>query len=205
VETIEKRGGNALAIPGSITNPDSIAEAVEAIDARWGRLDALMNNAGISPYFTRAEQLEESALREVIETNLVGAFACARAAFPLLAASGSASVVNVSSVHGSRSHERMLAYGASKGGMEMMTRILADEWAERGIRVNSLAPGYIATDMTTGLREHPKWKQELLERTPLRRFATVGEIAACALFLASPAASYVTGTTLFADGGWSAR
>ncbi len=114
-------------------------------------------------------------------------------------------VVNVSSVHGSRAHPRILAYAVAKGGMEMMTRTLADEWADRGIRVNSLAPGYIETEMTAGLRDHDRWRESLLARTPLNRFATTDEIAACALFLASSAASYVTGTTLMADGGWSAR
>ena len=99
----------------------------------------------------------------------------------------------------------MLAYGVAKGGMEMMTRILADEWAERGVRVNSLAPGYIETDMSDELRKHKTLGASLLARTPLNRFATTAEIAACAMFLASPISSYVTGATLMADGGWSAR
>ena len=114
-------------------------------------------------------------------------------------------MVNVSSIHGSRAQARLLAYAASKGALEMMTRTLAEEWAGRGIRVNSLAPGYVATDMTEGMRAHPRWREELLSRTPLGRFATTAEIAACAMFLASPISSYVTGSTLVADGGWSGR
>jgi NAD(P)-dependent dehydrogenase (short-subunit alcohol dehydrogenase family) len=202
---VEERGGSAHVVVGSVTDPGDIAAAVEAIEAGPGRLDALVNNAGISPYFVRSESLEDEALREVLETNLIGAFACCRAALPLLERSGSGSIVNVSSIHGSRSHVRMLAYAAAKGGMEMMTRTLADEWAGRGVRVNSLAPGYIETEMTEGLRVHGKWSAELLSRTPLGRFASTEEIAACALFLAAPISSYVTGATLFADGGWSAR
>jgi NAD(P)-dependent dehydrogenase (short-subunit alcohol dehydrogenase family) len=202
---IRAQGGTVTICPGSVDSPADVARTVETIADSHGRLDVLVNNAGISPYFVRAEELEPAALREVVETNLFGAFACTRAAHPLLAAAAGASVVNVSSIHGRLAGERLLAYAASKGAMEMMTRTLAIEWAAAGIRVNSLAPGYIETEMTEALRAHPRRSAELLDRTPLGRFATVGEIASCALFLAGPAAGYVTGTTLFADGGWSAR
>lgn len=204
-ELVRDHGGKVTTVVGSVTDPTSIAATVAAVETERGKLDALINNAGISPYFSRSEQLGEDELREVLETNLVGAFACCRAALPLLEAGDEPAIVNVSSVHGSRSHRRLLAYAASKGGLEMVTRTLADDWAGRGIRVNSLAPGYIETEMSKGLRSHPRWSEELIARTPLGRFATTAEIAACALFLASPIASYVTGTTLLADGGWSAR
>lgn len=202
---ISAAGGRATVLPGSVTEPSEIEAAVAQVGELHGRIDALVNNAGISPYFVRSERLEPEQMEEVLGTNLVGTFRCTREALALLEAAPSASVVNVSSIHGSRSHARMLAYAAAKGGMEMLTRTLAEEWAERGIRVNSLAPGYIETEMTEGLRAHEGWSEELLGRTPLGRFARPAEIAACALFLASPASSYVTGTTLFADGGWSAR
>jgi NAD(P)-dependent dehydrogenase (short-subunit alcohol dehydrogenase family) len=204
-KAIRERGGRADPVVGSVTSPADVEAAVSQIGDTHGRLDVLVNNAGISPYFCRSEHLADAELREVLEVNLVASFACSRAALPLLEASEAASIVNVGSIHGSRSHLRMLAYAASKGGMEMVTRTLAEEWAEKGIRVNSLAPGYIETEMTEGLRAHEGWSEELLARTPLRRFATTAEIAACALFLASPIASYVTGATLVADGGWSAR
>lgn len=192
-ETLEAAGARVLTIAGSVTDPAQVEATAARIEATHGRLDALVNNAGISPYFTPAERLEPDQLREVLETNLVGAFTCCRAALPLLERGSAPSVVNVSSIHGSRAHARMLAYAASKGGIEMMTRTLADEWAARGIRVNSLAPGYIETEMTEGLRAHERWREELLSRTPLGRFATTAEIAACAMFLASPISSYVTG------------
>lgn len=203
--TLREHGARVALAPGSVTEAADVEAAVATIEREHGRLDALINNAGISPHFTRAEKLDEAALAEVLETNLLGAFACSRAALPLLAAADAGTVVNVSSVHGHRSYRRLLAYAVSKGGLEMLTRVLADEWAERGIRVNSLAPGYIETDMTEGLRAHDRLGAEVLGRTPLGRFATPAEIAACAMFLASPIASYVTGTTLFADGGWCAR
>jgi NAD(P)-dependent dehydrogenase (short-subunit alcohol dehydrogenase family) len=202
---IEENGGKARAMIGSVSDPGDVAATVGAVEAEFGRLDVLVNNAGISPYFKRSEELGDDELREVLETNLVGAFACARAALPLLRMGEEPCIVNISSIHGSRAHGRILAYAASKGGVEMMTRTLAEEWAGHGVRVNSLAPGYVETEMSEGLRDHPSWGAELLGRTPLGRFATSAEIAACAMFLASPISSYVTGTTLFADGGWSAR
>jgi NAD(P)-dependent dehydrogenase (short-subunit alcohol dehydrogenase family) len=202
---IRAHGNKVEVAPGSVDEPADVAGAVAAIERRHGRLDVLVNNAGISPHFTRSESLTEDGLRDVLEVNLIGAFACARAALPLLERSEVASIVNVGSIHGSRSHVRLLAYAASKGALEMVTRTLAEEWAPKGIRVNSLAPGYIETEMTAGLRAHEGWNEELLARIPLGRFARPAEVAACAMFLASPAASYVTGATLFADGGWSAR
>ncbi|MGH2937956.1 MAG: SDR family NAD(P)-dependent oxidoreductase [Solirubrobacterales bacterium] len=203
--TLREHGVRIDLAPGSVTEAADVEAAVVVIEERHGKLDALVNNAGISPHFTGAEKLDKAALAEVLETNLLGAFACSRAALPLLEASSDPAVVNLSSVHGFRSYRRLLAYAVSKGGLEMLTRVLADEWAERGIRVNSLAPGYIETEMTEGLRAHDALSADILGRTPLGRFATPAEIAACAMFLASPIAGYVTGTTLFADGGWSAR
>lgn len=202
---IREHGRRVEVVPGSVAEPADVEAAVARIRETHGRLDALVNNAGISPYFARSEELTEEELREVLQVNLVGAFSCCRVALPLLEASDAASIVNVSSIHGSRAHVRLLAFAASKGGMEMMTRTLAEEWAPKGVRVNSLAPGYIETEMSEGLRAHEGWSKALLDRTPLGRFATTAEIAACALFLASPIASYVTGARLFADGGWSAR
>jgi NAD(P)-dependent dehydrogenase (short-subunit alcohol dehydrogenase family) len=202
---LRERGTRVALAPGSVTEAADVEAAVATIEREHGRLDALINNAGISPHFKSAEKLDEAALAEVLQTNLLGAFACCRAALPLLSASADGAVVNISSVHGHRSYRRLLAYAVSKGGLEMLTRVLADEWAERGIRVNSLAPGYIETEMTEGLRAHDGLTADILGRTPLGRFATPAEIASCAMFLASPIAGYVTGTTLFADGGWSAR
>lgn len=204
-ELLAAHGAPVRTIVASVTDPDDVANVAAAIESHHGRLDVLVNNAGISPYFTPADRLGSDAVREVLETNLLGAFACCRAALSLLEKSSAPSVVNVSSIHGSRAYARMLAYAVSKGALEMMTRTLAEEWAKRGIRVNSLAPGYIETEMTEGLRAHSGWREELLARTPLGRFAGTAEIAACAMFLACPVSSYVTGATLLADGGWSAR
>ena len=203
-ELIRQGGGTAETVIGSVTDTAVIDRTTALIEQRWGKLDVLVNNAGVSTAFARAEQLEPSAWREVLEVNLSAPFACAVAALPLLERAGQASVVNISSIHGSRAHERLVAYAASKGGLEMVTRTLAVEWAARGVRVNAVAPAYLETEMTAGLRESPRWSEALLAHIPMRRFATTAEVAPAVLFLAGSASSYITGTTLYVDGGWSA-
>jgi len=201
-----RAGGRAVeVVAGSVGDPADVAAAVAAAERTWGRLDVLVNNAGIGSSYRRVEQVDDQEWERVLGVNLGGAFACCRAALPLLSRSDAASVVNVSSVHGAVGGERLAAYSASKGGLEMLTRSLALEWAAKGIRVNSIAPGYLRTEMTTGLREHEQLGSELLARIPMGRFGEPSEIAAAVLFLAGRASSYVTGTTLFADGGWTAR
>lgn len=202
---ILEHGGVATPVVGSVEDRAHRDEVIATLSRRYGRLDVLVNNAGVSASFRRSELMEAEAWGEIIGTNLSGAFSCCQAAAALLAAARTASVVNISSVHGFVAHERLVAYAASKGGLEMVTRTLAVEWASRGIRVNSVAPGYLETEMTAALRESERWSGSLLSRIPLGRFGTPAEVAAAALFLASGVSSYVTGTTFFVDGGWTAQ
>jgi NAD(P)-dependent dehydrogenase (short-subunit alcohol dehydrogenase family) len=189
-QAIRAAGVVAETLVGSIAVPDIVAEGVASIERRWGKLGVLINNAAIRPAFARAEPLAPSDWQEVLDVNLTAPLALATAALPLLKAAGHSSVVNVSSIHGTRGHERLIAYAASKGGMEMVTPTLAIEWAVHNIRVNSVAPGHLVTEMTAGLRAHPRWSESPVTRIPMRRFAQTEEVVPAILLLASPGGSY---------------
>ena len=204
-ETIRAAGGRAEICAGSISDPGHLEAACALARETWGRLDVLVNNAGISPVFDRAERIDLDRFSETVEVNLAGSFRVTRAALELLEAADGGCVVSVSSIHGVSSHERLIAYSASKAALESMSRTLALEWAPRGIRVNCVAPGYIATEMTAGLQGSERVYRELLDRIPLGRFAQPREIVGAVLFLAGDAAGYVTGATITVDGGWTAR
>jgi NAD(P)-dependent dehydrogenase (short-subunit alcohol dehydrogenase family) len=193
-------GREARAVPTDVAD----AASVEALFAGVDRLDVLVNNAGISPYYRRAEQLAEAEWREVLDVNLTGTFMCCRAASARLAETRGR-VVNVVSVGARVGLPRLAAYCAAKAGVEALTRVLAIEWAERGVRVNAVGPGYLVTDMTEGLRSRPHLNEMLIASTPLGRLGAPEEVVGAALFLASEASSYVTGQTIYVDGGWTAR
>jgi NAD(P)-dependent dehydrogenase (short-subunit alcohol dehydrogenase family) len=201
--TIRDAGKEVLVAVGSVSEKPDVDAAAAMAKEQWGQLDVLVNNAGISPSFRRSETVPEEEGRQVIDINLTGPFLCSQAAM-LLMPEGGGSIVNISSIHANVGHERLVAYSASKGGMEMLTKTLAVEWAPKNIRVNSVAPGYLETDMTAGLREHDRWSASLLSKIPMGRFGKPAEIVGASLFLASDASRYITGATLFADGGWNA-
>jgi NAD(P)-dependent dehydrogenase (short-subunit alcohol dehydrogenase family) len=187
-----------------VADPQASASAVEEIVRRHGRLDVLVANAGISPYWMRAEKITPAIWDEIMAVNLRGLFFCVQAAGRQMLARGSGSIVSISSVTASVGVERGLPYTASKGGVDAMTRSLAVEWADRGVRVNGVAPGYIATDLTSGMRDNPSLKRSLLQVVPMARFAEPEEIAGVVTYLASDASSFVTGQTFVVDGGFAA-
>lgn len=197
-------GGKVLVLPGSVADSAAVRETVERIAATTGRLDALVNCAGISPHFTRSEKVTDAAWHQVVDVNLAGTFYCCREAGKVMLEQRSGSIVNVSSVHASTGFERIAAYAASKGGVEALTRALAVEWAERGVRVNALAPGYFHTDLSSGLLDS-RWGERIVSGTPLGRVGDATELGGAAVFLASDASRFVTGTTVTVDGGWTAR
>ncbi|MFJ8493020.1 SDR family NAD(P)-dependent oxidoreductase [Streptomyces sp. NPDC094038] len=196
-------GGKVLALPGSVADSAAVRETVERVTERTGRLDVLVNCAGISPHFTRSERVTDQDWRQVVDVNLAGTFYCCREAGKVMLEQRSGSIVNVSSVHAATGFERIAAYAASKGGVEALTRALAVEWADRGVRVNTLAPGYFHTDLSSGLLDS-RWGERIVRGTPLGRVGDATELGGAAVFLASDAARFVTGTTLTVDGGWTA-
>ncbi|ROS39269.1 SDR family NAD(P)-dependent oxidoreductase [Amycolatopsis thermoflava] len=196
----EETGPDTVVLPGSVDQPGFADDCVR----RLGRVDALVNCAGISPVFTRSESLSDDDWHQVLRVNLDGTYFCCRAAGRRMLEQGAGSIVNVSSVHATTGFQRIAAYAASKGGVEALTRVLAVEWADRGVRVNALAPGYFATDLSDGLM-NSRWGEVIVNAVPQRRIGDANELAGAAVFLVSDASSYVTGSTLRVDGGWTAH
>jgi 3-oxoacyl-[acyl-carrier protein] reductase len=196
VEAIEQAGGRAVALQGDIAN-GAPEELFNAAEEKLGPVLALVNNAGV-----RADglaiQLEDDQWDTVLQTNLTAAFRMTRQAIRPMIRARYGRVINVASVVGPRANAGQANYAAAKAGLIGMTKTVAAEVARRGVTVNAVAPGFIETDMTADV---PK---EVLEAVPARRAGTPEDVAAAVRFLASDDAGYVTGTTLFVDGGMSA-
>jgi NAD(P)-dependent dehydrogenase (short-subunit alcohol dehydrogenase family) len=203
-KAIGANAGKSIVAPGSVDDPPAMHRAVDSICTEFGRLDALVNCAGVSPVFVRAHELSLEQWRNIINVNLTGTFICCQEAARIMIPARVGSIVNISSVHATSGFGRLAAYSASKGGIEALTRALAVEWAESNLRVNCLAPGYFSTQLSNPLLSSA-WGDRVLDSIPVRRVAEPSELVPAAIFLASDGSSYVTGTTLFVDGGWTAR
>ena len=192
---------NAFAAPFDITDLTATAAAIEAIVARHGRLDCLVNNAAVRDR-RGIEDITADDFRVVLETNLVAQYELARVAARYMAARGGGRLIFVSSMVGQQSFQGDPAYVASKGGLEALTRALAVELGPKGIAANAIAPGFFLTDVNIAAFAHPRIV-ELGRRIPLGRFGRPEELVGAAIFLASDAASYITGQVLTVDAGLS--
>jgi 3-oxoacyl-[acyl-carrier protein] reductase len=198
-DEITASGGKALAVRGDVSKADDVAKVIDAAVSTFGRIDILINNAGITRDGLLMRMSEED-WDAVMDTNLKSVYLCCRAALrPMLKSRGGGRIINLSSVIGLSGNAGQANYAASKAGIIGFTKSLAKELASRQVTVNAIAPGFIVTDMTAGMTEEAK--QALIKRIPLGTLGTPEDVAAVAAFLASDEAKYVTGQTLTVDGG----
>jgi NAD(P)-dependent dehydrogenase (short-subunit alcohol dehydrogenase family) len=204
---IEANGGTALALKCDIGDPASVKEMVAASFERFGTVDILVNNAGTSAEAgLMPERVPDELFAQTINVNINGTFSCCReVAVRLLASGGTGSIINVASVAGLGGVQNFPpAYQASKAAVINLTRNLAISWADRGIRVNALCPGWFPSEMTAAWFAAPEFLERFRDQAPMRRVGDLSELDGPLLFLASDASSFVTGQTLAVDGGISA-
>ena len=206
VEEIKKAGGEAMAVQCDVSKKKEVDDMVKQVINKWGKIDILINNAGICQFKSFLEMAEEE-WDKTLDINLKGYFLCAQAAAKEMAKNKSGVIVNIASIAMGQQGVGMpgiVHYCASKGGIAAMTEALAVELAPFGIRVNAIAPGIIDTPMVSGAGLDQKAIEGMLTRVPLRRMGKAEEIANPVLFLASDDSSYMTGATIVVDGGWLA-
>jgi 3-oxoacyl-[acyl-carrier protein] reductase len=198
VDAVESIGRRAIAVQGDVSQPETAEQVVKAALAEFGKVDILVNNAGI----TRDDLIMRMSLdawREVLETNLFGAFYAIKAVTRPMLKARSGRIINITSVSGQAGQMGQANYSAAKAGLIGLTKATARELASRGITANAVAPGFVLTELTQDLPQ--ELKDEIVRRTPLGRFGMAEEIASAVAFLASDEAAFITGHVLAVDGG----
>jgi NAD(P)-dependent dehydrogenase (short-subunit alcohol dehydrogenase family) len=196
-------GRKVFALQVDVTRASEVDDAVARAIAAMGRLDILVNNAGIN-IRKPALELTEGDWDQTLDTNLKGCFLVARAVGRHMLARQAGSVVNIASMMASVVHAERAAYASSKGGLVQLTRVLAVEWAPYNVRVNAICPGPFLTDLNKVILNDPEKVKYFMDRLPMKRFGKPEELIGSVIFLVSEASSYITGTTIYIDGGWTA-
>jgi NAD(P)-dependent dehydrogenase (short-subunit alcohol dehydrogenase family) len=189
-------------VQADLTQSAGVARLATEVQTRYGRIDIAFNNAGIAVN-AQSEACSDDDWHRVIDINLHAVFYCCREFGRIMLEQGKGSIINTASMSGiiANTPQPQAAYNVSKAGVIMLTKSLAAEWAKRGVRVNSISPGYISTEMGKGA--NPDWKAEWIRLTPMGRFGETREVASAVVYLASDASSYFTGSNLVLDGGYT--
>ena len=203
-EAIQATGGRALAIVAHAGQPAAVESAVEQAVAEFGRIDILVNNAGTNPHFGPVLTAEESHWDKIFEVNVKGYFFTAKAVAPIMMRQGAGKIINMASVAGINPGPLMGVYSTSKAAVIMLTKVLAVELAAENIQVNCIAPGFIKTKFSEALWSNPMFSEAIERVTPLGRIAEPEEVTGAALYLASDASNFTTGSVLLVDGGLAA-
>jgi len=200
---VEGTGARWMAVQADISDEDQVKTLAERVASEYGQVDILVNNAGVSQLsYSASEDLSKTEWETIIRINLTGTFlACKHVGREMIAAGGG-SIINIASTAGITGVPRAPAYSVSKAGVILLTKSLALEWARYHIRVNAVAPHYLETHLTEGLRASEKVYAGLVKQIPMRRFGKPSEMIGAVLYLASQASTYTTGTTIVADGGY---
>jgi NAD(P)-dependent dehydrogenase (short-subunit alcohol dehydrogenase family) len=204
VAELEAEGHEAMAVACDVVSEEDVDHLVGSTIARFGKLDVMVNNAGITDV-VRIEEETLDRFESVVSVNLRGVFLCAKRAGMQMLESGGGSIINVASVLGlvGTGQVPQAGYAASKGGVVNLTRELAAQWARKGIRVNAICPGWFPTEMTDEMFGDERSDKWMKGRTPMGRGGTSGELDTALLYLASPASSFATGQIITVDGGWT--
>jgi 2-deoxy-D-gluconate 3-dehydrogenase len=201
---IGAEGARAFAIKADLSNRDELRTAFQQAVADLGGLDILLNNVGITRW-SKAEEMSEVDWDIVLEVNLNSLFFMAQLAGQHMLKQGYGKIINIASLLSFGGGYLTVGYAASKGGVAQMTKALANEWASKGVNVNAIAPGYMATEMNTPLMEDPARNKLIMDRVPANRWGLPEDLVGALIFLASPASDYVHGILLPVDGGFLAR
>ena len=208
LETLEKsaeelraKGGNIFTSSFDVTNSDAIKSSVADIEANIGAIDILVNNAGIQHRELLAD-LKEADWRRVLETNLTAPFLVAQSVAPGMVKRKSGKIINICSLTSELGRANIAPYTTAKGGLKMLTKSMAVEWAKDNVQVNGIGPGYFLTEMNTALVEDETFNNWVCNRTPAGRWGEPDELSGAAIFLASQASNYVNGQVIYVDGGF---